>query len=186
LPLQQPPAQDVALHTHSPPLQACPAAHAPHAAPPVPQEPLDWLPYGSQVLPLQHPFGHEPGVHTQAPAALHTWPAAHAPHAAPPVPHWVPDSDEYGTQTLPLQQPPGHEVASHTHAPVALLHSSPALHALHDEPPAPHDAFDSLASASHVVPLQHPAHDEPPQVQVPAVHAWPVEHALHAAPPVPH
>ncbi len=88
---------------------------------------------------------------------------------------------------LPLQQPFGHEVELHTHWPEPL-HAWPAAHAAHARPPAPQEAFVSLASGSHVVPpLQHPAHPPPPQEQVPvAEHESPDAHALHAAPPVPH
>jgi len=48
-----------------------------------------------------------------------------------------------------------------------VLHASPAAHALHVVPPAPHDPFVSLPSASHVPALQQPAHDEPPHVHTP-------------------
>jgi hypothetical protein len=42
LPLQQPPGQELASHTHAPlPLHSWPGAQEPHAAPPVPQELLD-------------------------------------------------------------------------------------------------------------------------------------------------
>jgi hypothetical protein len=42
LPLQQPPGQELASHTHVPlPLHAWPVAQEPHAAPPVPQELMD-------------------------------------------------------------------------------------------------------------------------------------------------
>ena len=88
---------------------------------------------------------------------------------------------------LPLQQPPGHEVASQTHCPVVLLHSWPVAHAAQLAPPAPHDEFDSLESASHVaLPLQQPEHDPPPHVHVPLEHASPLPHALQVAPLVPH
>jgi hypothetical protein len=86
----------------------------------------------------------------------------------------------------PLQQPAGHEVPSHTHAPVLLLHSSPAAQATHVAPPEPHEEFDSLESASHVVPLQQPEHEPPPQLHTPLEHVSPVPHAPHVAPAVPH
>jgi hypothetical protein len=43
LPLQQPPGQEVASHTHCPVvlLHSCPEAHAPHVPPPLPQAPFD-------------------------------------------------------------------------------------------------------------------------------------------------
>jgi hypothetical protein len=87
---------------------------------------------------------------------------------------------------VPLQQPLGHELASQTHWPVLVLHSSLAPHATHVAPPAPHEAFDSLESASHVEPLQQPAQAPPPQVHIPLEQAPPLAHAVHAAPAVPH
>jgi hypothetical protein len=65
--------------------------HAAHVAPPVPHEPVDSEPYGSQVpLDVQQPFGHELALHTHCPP-LHAWPVAQALQAAPPVPHDPPD-----------------------------------------------------------------------------------------------
>ncbi len=111
---------------------------------------------------------------------------AHAEHDAPPAPQEPFDSEANGSHApLAVQQPFGHDVASQTHWPLTL-HSSPGAHAMHTTPPAPHEAFVSPDSASHVPPLQHPAHDAPPQEHDPFVHAWPVAQALHAAPPVPH
>lgn len=97
LPVQQPWAHEVAVHTQTPFEQACPApqgAPAPHrhapageqlseeasqatqAMPSVPQ--LESCEV-SHVVPLQHPVGHDAELHTQ-------WPPEHAcpaPHAAP-------------------------------------------------------------------------------------------------------
>ena len=85
-----------------------------------------------------------------------------------------------------MQQPPGHDVALQTHWPLARLHTWPDAHAAQVAPPAPHEAFDSLASGSHVPALQQPAHVAPPHEQAPLVHVCPELHALHAEPPVPH
>jgi hypothetical protein len=101
-------------------LQAWPAGHAPHAAPPFPQELFDSLVSASQLPPaVQQPAQEPPLPHVHAPLE-HESPVPHAPHAAPPVPHSEVDCDPYGTQVLPLQQPPGQEVALHTHWPLAL------------------------------------------------------------------
>jgi hypothetical protein len=139
------------------------------------------------VATLQQPAGHDVELQTHCPVdVLHCCPAAHAAHAAPPVPHDAFVSEAYASHVVPLQQPLGHEVPSQTHCPVVLLHSWPAEHAAHVAPLAPHEEFDSLESASHVVPVQHPEHDVPPHVHTPLEHAWPLLHGAHAAPAVPH
>jgi hypothetical protein len=67
-PLQQPVAQEVALHTHVPVAvsHAWPPAHVTHAAPPAPHALADCDP-GSTHAPLavQHPPGHVLALHTQ-------------------------------------------------------------------------------------------------------------------------
>jgi hypothetical protein len=139
------------------------------------------------VLPAQQPFGHEVASQTQADAPLeHSCPEAHAAQAAPAAPQELFDSEPYGTHVVPLQHPFGHDVASQTHWPVLVLHSWPVEQAAHAVPPAPHDAFDSLDSSSHVEPLQQPEHEDPPQLHTPLVHACPEPHVLHTAPAVPH
>jgi hypothetical protein len=60
------------------------------------------------------------------------------------------------------------------------------LHALQVAPPAPHEPFDSFASASHDEPLQQPAHDDPPHEHTPLEHESPLPQGLQAAPAVPH
>lgn len=81
-PLHTPPP-----HVHAPFEQACPLAHAPHAAPLVPQEFDDWDEYASQLpLDVQQPCGQVVASHVHLPL-LHVWPEEHAVHAAPPVPH---------------------------------------------------------------------------------------------------
>jgi hypothetical protein len=89
LPVQQPPAHDVAVHTQTPPEQACPAAQgapAPHRQAPAGEQLSAEAPQAthalpsvpqlvscdvSHVAPLQHPLGHEAELHTQ-------WPLTHA------------------------------------------------------------------------------------------------------------
>lgn len=73
LPLQHPFAHDVASQVHAPVvlLHSWPVVHAPQAAPAVPHVVLDSDAYGTHVLPLQQPFGHEVESQTQAPA-LHS------------------------------------------------------------------------------------------------------------------
>lgn len=82
------------------------ASHGAHAAPAAPHEAAVCVAYGTHVLPLQQPFGHELALHTHvpleqvwplphgAPAPHRHWPDAHVfvdpehgPQAAPPVPH---------------------------------------------------------------------------------------------------
>ena len=91
-----------------------------------------------QILPAQHPVGHEsllhtqvpftqscpiphapPSPHRQAPAAEQPSDVAlpHALHAAPAAPHWA--AVVVVTQVVPAQQPLGHDVASQVHLPAA-------------------------------------------------------------------
>ncbi len=151
---QQPLGHEVASHTHDPPTQRCPEAHAAavphehwppaqpsaragsqaaHAWPLVPQ--LDTVGGETQIVPEQHPLGHEVGSHTHAPLAqrcpgAHDAPEPHmhcppvqlsasegsqATHAFPPTPQLAGVGGEM--QVVPEQQPLGHEAASHTHDP---------------------------------------------------------------------
>ena len=65
-PLQEPPPQ---LHV---PFAAhvSPVPHELHTAPPVPHCPCDCIAYGTQVLPLQQPAGHEVASQTHCPLLL--------------------------------------------------------------------------------------------------------------------
>lgn len=190
LEVQQPFGQDAELHTHCPVvvLQASPAGHAAHVAPPAPHDEFDSPDRASHVpVDVQQP-AHDPPPHVQTPLE-HVCPVLHARQAAPLVPHSLDDCPVYATQVLPLQQPLGHEVASHTHWPVALLHSCPEPQAAHAAPPVPQEALDSAAYASHVpVDVQQPfghvlaSHEHVPRV----VSQRPFEQEVHAAPPVPH
>jgi hypothetical protein len=126
VPLQQPPGQDAALHTHWPVLvlHCCPVAQAPQLAPPVPQELADSDAYGSHVPlvpPLQQPLGHVVASQEHAPLVLSQRPLVQETQAAPPVPHWLADSCAYGTHMAPLQQPPGHDAASQEQVPLLAL-----------------------------------------------------------------
>jgi hypothetical protein len=69
--------------------------HALHAAPSVPHWPGDCEAYGTHVLPLQQPAGHEAASHTHWPVALlHSCPGVvQLVQVAPPVPHEVVDSE---------------------------------------------------------------------------------------------
>ncbi len=144
-PLQQPLGHEIASQTHRPlPLHSCPAAHAPHAAPPVPQELLDSDTYGSLVpLPVQQPPGHEVASQTHSPLPLHSRPVAHARHAVPDAPHEVFDSLASCSHVPPIVQQPGHDVPPHVHWPVE--HDSPLPHGLQAEPPVPHWPTDCEA-----------------------------------------
>ncbi len=98
-PLQQPVGQVLASHVQRPvAVSHRLLAHGAHAAPPAPHCEEDSDPYGTHVLPLQQPVGHEVASQTHwpalAPVLLHSCPEAHGPQAAPPVPHVVPDSAE--------------------------------------------------------------------------------------------
>ncbi len=149
-PVQHPLAQVSRSQAHVPfVVSHRPPAHAVlHALPPVPHNVPDWEAQGTQVFPLQHPFGQEPLLQVHVPLlTLHVCPVPHAPQVAPAVPHDGVDSDPHGSHVPvgpPLQQPMGQEVASQTQLPVPL-HSCPDRHALHAAPPAPHDAVDSDA-----------------------------------------
>jgi hypothetical protein len=92
--VQQPPGQEVESHTHWPVvvLHSCPAGHAVHVAPFVPQEPFDSLLSASQdPEPVQHP-AHDVPPQVHAPLT-HESPLPHAVHAAPAFPHCVADCD---------------------------------------------------------------------------------------------
>jgi hypothetical protein len=175
--------------THAPSVQLSPAAHALHAAPFVPHELCDSAANSSHCPEaVQQPSGHDAALHPQMPVAtLQSSPCAQAAHAAPPVPHDALDSAPYGSHVpVVVQQPFGHDVASQTHCPFVVLHAWPAAHALHTDPVAPHEVFDSLPSISQVpFAVQQPLHDPPPQLQAPIEHAWPFAHELQAAPAVP-
>jgi hypothetical protein len=182
--------QFMGWHVHEPILHiGLPPMHATHAAPPVPHWEVDCEPCCTHVVPTQQPVGHEVASQTHAPVAMsQPCPAAHVVHIAPPMPHAAPDCIPGATHTPSVEQHPlGHVLALHTQWPELVSHSWPEAHAAHSVPPAPHDAFDSLDSASHVPPdVQQPLHAEPPQVHAPPEQLPPVAHGAHTAPPLPH
>jgi hypothetical protein len=97
-PLQQPLGHEVASQTHWPVvlLHSWPAAHAPHAAPPLPHDVFDSDAYVSQAPlgpPLQQPAGHVSASHVHVPFVVSQSPFPQTPHAAPPVPHTDDDSE---------------------------------------------------------------------------------------------
>ncbi len=92
LPLQQPLEQEFWSQTHWPVVlsHSRPVPHGAQAAPPVPQERLPSLAYGSQVpAAVQHPFGQEIALQPHTPP-MQTWPDGHeppAPHVQTPLVH---------------------------------------------------------------------------------------------------
>jgi len=159
-PLQQPPEQDVALHTHAPVAvsHAWPDAHAAHAVPPAPHALLDCDP-GATHAPaaVQHPAGHELALHTQWPTLVsHTWPAAHTAHSVPPPPHDVFDSLDSGSHVAFDVQQPAHAEPPQVHSPPEQL--PPMAHGAHIAPALPHEEGDCAAHGSHCpLAVQHPS-----------------------------
>jgi hypothetical protein len=166
LPLQHPPAQDVASQVHVPPTQCWPAAHG---------------------APLPH--AQLPAVHESDRTASQ---ATQEEPVAPPVPHCPRDCVWH---CPPTQQPPGHEVALQTQLPPeqscpgaqadALPHlQAPPVHesdscesqAMQDAPPVPQEP--NPVAVVQVLPLQQPlAHDVGSQTHWPPRHRCPVEQA---------
>jgi hypothetical protein len=72
--LQQPAGHELASQAHpaAPWLHAWPDAHPLHAAPPAPHCVLFCEAYGTHVLPLQQPAGHELALQTHWPLPLHS------------------------------------------------------------------------------------------------------------------
>lgn len=92
--LLQHPAHAMPLQVQTPLEQLSPLPHPLQAAPFVPHSVCDWEVYGTHVVPLQQPFGHEVASQTHLPVVLsHSWPSEHPAQVAPPVPHEVYDSD---------------------------------------------------------------------------------------------
>ena len=129
-----------------------------------------------QLVPEQHPFGHEVASHTQLPAT-HRWPApqdAPAPHAHIPASvhlsavrwsqatHTIPAEPHRAssgvTQTPASQQPLGHDAASHPQCPP--VHFWPAAHAT-PEPHAQAPAAEHPSARS----LSHPTQAAAPRPQ---------------------
>jgi hypothetical protein len=141
-----------------------PVPHPAHTAPPLPQAFVPWLAYGTQVAPLQQPFGQVVALQPPVPASAppvppsagkmqlpeeQTRPPLHATQLAPPFPQVLVPWPAKGTQVAPLQQPFGHVVALQptvpasgalTHVPFA--HVFPAPQDTQALPPEPQAAPD--------------------------------------------
>jgi len=189
-PLQQP-EHDEPPHVHAPKEHASPLLQGLQLAPAAPHCVMDCEAYGTHVLPLQQPPGHEVASHTHLPLGVHSWPVAHGPQVAPPVPHEPFDSEANASQVPlvpPTQQPFGQVFGSHEQRPSVVSHR-PFAHAAQAAPPAPHSEADCEEARMQVAPLQQPkGHEVASQAQRPvrASHSWPDSHRPHAAPPVPH
>lgn len=232
VPAQQPEGHEVASQTQVPETHRWPALHT---APPVPQlqvpprqrsafaphavQALPALPHCAvlvlvtQVVPLQHPVGHEVASQRQMPPAQR-WPAPHAgpapqrhwpplqvlavlpqaTHVVPPPPHC--DVEVLVTHVEPLQHPEGHEVASHTQVPDRqrwpVPHAAPPPH--RQAPPRQVSAVaPQLVQVTPLTPqadAELPAtHDvplqQPAQVALSQTQVPPEQRwpTLHAAPP---
>lgn len=92
-PLQQPPGQVIPSHAQVPvPVSHRPFAQTAQAAPTAPHSLADCEEYGTQVLPLQHPFGHDVASQAQLPDSQ-ACPVAHALQAEPAVPQELADCE---------------------------------------------------------------------------------------------
>ncbi len=81
-------------------------------------------------LALQHPFGHEVDVHTQAPALLQTGVAAvHAEHVALDVPQAAFSAAPTPAEHVPKVAPAGIEQQPPLHVPVQVTPHAPETHA---------------------------------------------------------
>jgi hypothetical protein len=121
-------------------LHSWPEAQAEQLAPAAPHEPLDSEVYATQVVPLQHPLGHEEASQTHWPVLLlHSSPPPQASHVPPPAPQEELDSLAKASQVEPLQQP-AHEPPPQVQEPLAQV--SPVPHGLHAAPAAPHSPAD--------------------------------------------
>jgi hypothetical protein len=139
---------------------------------------------GSQVVPLQQPFGHK--IPSQASTQM--WPsqccvpAPHARQAAPLGPPHTASASPGWQLPLASQHPFGQESASQTHAPAT--HSWPVAHARHAAPPEPHAAF--VVGFTQVAPSQQPVGQEfASQTHALLTHSCPPAQKTHAAPPAP-
>ena len=156
-----------------------------------------------QLVPLQHPDGHEVTSHTQAPLtqccpAAHGAPLPHwhapllqlsvrtesqAIHAIAPVPHEVTEGGE--TQVDPLQQPVVQVAAQPEHTPP--VHDWPPGHCWQSSPPAPHAPAE--LPATHALFEQQPLGQEtpsqmhrPPEQRCPPGHSAVEPHIQPRAP----
>jgi len=136
-------------HTHAPPTQRSAVAglHAAHTAPPAPHAPADGE---LQLLPLQQPFGHESALQPLQAPASQVCPAPQVWQAAPPEPHAVGVGARHAS---PEQQPFGHDTPSHTQLPPTQCW--PAAHGAappHAQAPATQPSAAIGSQAKQVVP----------------------------------
>lgn len=162
-------------HSHAPAAEhTSPLAHVPHVAPPVPHDAGDSEAQGTHApVALQHPSGHELGVHSHVPP-VHTWPAEHP---------W-PQVPQFASSVARSLQTPEHDVVPGSQTQAPDEHTWSVLHAPHAAPPVPHDVGDSCAHGTHApLALQHPfGHDAAVHSHVPAEHTCPAPHALPQPP----
>jgi hypothetical protein len=177
------------------------AVQSMQATPPLPHWVLVSLAICTQVVPLQHPLGHDEEL--QPPASggvqvplVHESLPGHDAQALPPVPHWPAVSLPSGTQVVPAQQPlqfpPLHEPPSpEVQAPVTQTWLAPQE--THAAPEVPHSPVPWLAYRTQLVPLQQPAAQlpalQPPSLAVahtPPLHVVAPVQVWHVAPFLPH
>jgi len=190
---QQPSGHEVALQTHLPPEQICPAAqatappqvhapavqasavapHATHAEPAFPHAVVASVVV--HVDPEQHPLAHDVASQTQAPPEQ-TWPAL---HAAPVPQAHAPEAEQRSDFVV--------SHAWHATPSVPQLGKDGTLHAPPEQQPVGHDVeLQTHTPAEHSRPAPHAA--PAPHLQAPAVQLSAVAelHATHAAPAEPH
>jgi hypothetical protein len=181
VPLQQPPLQELALHTHCPPLlQAWPVAQATQAAPPVPQAvaPEGWhWPFLSQ-----QPPGQEAASQTHCPCALHSCWLPQVAQAPPLAPQAVFDA----VTQAPFEQQPAQLEPPQLQAPP--VHACPEAQLPQALPLAPQALVLCAAVRMHlpVASQQPPVHEAGVQLQTPAaLQDWPLAHPPQLAPLAP-
>jgi hypothetical protein len=158
---QQPVGQPIPSHTHLPPRQCCPEAHA--APPPHEQEPAALQlseSTSSQAVQLVPELPHAVNV-----GDAHVSPAPQQPFA----------HDVALQRQTPLRQtcptPQGAPVPQ-VHSPLMQPSAVPDAHALQVAPARPH--AEGEMTSSHAVPSQHPSGQEAAsQMQSPPTHACP-------------
>jgi hypothetical protein len=134
------------------------------------------------VVPLQHPFGHEVALQTQAPPLEQVVPVGQGLHDPPFVPQLCVVGGEWHCRAL-SQQPPAHDEALQTHMPFEQV--CPLAQGAQDAPPTPQvwgpEVWQRPCES------QHPFGHEPAlQTQAPPLEqVVPVEHGRHMAPFVP-
>jgi hypothetical protein len=141
--------------THDPDVHCCGALHDAQAPPFVPHA-FCAVP-GMQVLPWQHPAGHDDASHVQVPPTqcwpLPQLPLLHSPPHPSLAPHTLPE--QFGVQPQ-----------------VPALQLVPFAHAVHTAPPCPHAPLP--VPGSHVVPPQQPLHDVLSHRHAPVTHRCPL------------